>query len=481
MNLLTVRNRIAELMAVFVAQIKTAGVLNQYDINKVAEQVLIPLLSAVYGFNHLKNLNTSEQQNYPGIDLADDVAKVAFQVTSTSNSSKVQDTLRQFVAHELFTRYATLYIYVLTEKQQSYATDSFNSIVSGRFAFSPKEHIRDFSDVLRTVASFQIDQARRVLRVLEANFGDPDTPILATRPSDRTEIGYLNLIEIGFPASLFLAELLTTNKKPKRTRRYGKDQRKQVQDALAKRGLKFSVDWVFHEGQVVTFHDLSDNTLPISQVVDVGTVTMMPAEEYYGLNVDYERVFKSLLGRCLQQKLFRRQVLWQHEDKLFIFGEVDGKDVRIEKWQSTRENERVVFERTMKSNKPDEILNCKHLGFRTEYRRIGQHWYIQIQPDWFFSFDGYRRSFYGAKNIAWLKRKENNSHVLNHLLFLASFLRDDSQPSLLDNQPPYQFLTIGSPVRFEELPFLDDNAWNPTDDESEDEGDANLGQLTLDI
>ncbi len=91
------------------------------DINKVAETLLIPLFSEVYGYTHLQNLNYTEGSNYPGIDLGDETARVAFQITSTSNSEKIKKTLRKFVEYKLYEKYDSLIIYILTEKQQSYS------------------------------------------------------------------------------------------------------------------------------------------------------------------------------------------------------------------------------------------------------------------------------------------------------------------------------------------------------------------------
>ena len=56
---------------------------------------------------------------------------------------------------------------------------------------------------------------------------------------------------------------------------------------------------------LITFHDLSDSDLPLAEVIDLGTVTPIEPDEFYGANENQERVFKSLLRRCLQQKLYR--------------------------------------------------------------------------------------------------------------------------------------------------------------------------------
>src|SRR4028119_469891 len=129
MNLLRSQNRINELMSRFVAQIEGATAMSRTDINRVAQTILIPLLAEVYGYTELKNLDSPEDPNYPAIDLGDETARVAFQVTSTSGSEKIKKTLRKFVERELYEKYDKLIIYILTEKQDSYSGKGYEEII----------------------------------------------------------------------------------------------------------------------------------------------------------------------------------------------------------------------------------------------------------------------------------------------------------------------------------------------------------------
>ena len=170
MDLLLTRDRIKELLARFVARIENDTAMQHTDANRVAEDVLIPLLNEVYGLN-LKNLNT-EEANYPAVDLGDEDARVAFQVTSTPRSDKVKKTLRTFADHRLYETYGWVRFYILTTKQKSYGGAGFKNIVGDRFRFDPKRDILDRTDLLREVNAFPLDKAHRVLDILEAHFGD---------------------------------------------------------------------------------------------------------------------------------------------------------------------------------------------------------------------------------------------------------------------------------------------------------------------
>ena len=373
--------------------------MGQTDINTVSETVLIPLFAEIYGYKKLQNLNTTEHANYPSIDLGDEVARVAFQITSTPDIGKVKDTLQKFVNHELYKKYDRLIIYVLTERQRSYSETAYKSIIQDKFDFNSDKDILDYRNILKDIANFQISKLHRIQGILESNFGEGSMPLFLQADERFTEQVRLNLLELFFPQVLYTAEIIESKNRTSSSHKYKRKMYRQnspretVQNELKQCGLKFGVDWEYYGNQIVTFHDLRDDHLPLAQIVDKGTVTQFSPKEFYETDENYGRVFKTLLGRCLQQKLYQQRVLWQNEAKLFIFADVDGAAIRTESWHDKRESERVIYERVMKDNKPDEILRCKHLAFRTQYKFFGDKWYLLIKPEWFFSYDGYKQSF----------------------------------------------------------------------------------------
>ena len=180
MNLKKSQDRINELMSIFVVQVKGAGRMSLTDINRVSENVLIPLLSEIYGYTELKNLNV-EDSNFPAIDLGDKEAKTAYQITSTPSSEKIKNTLQKFVEHELYKEYDRLIIYILTEKQKTYQGRGFDEIIQGKFSFDKEVDILDYRDLLKEISGFSsVDESRRVENILEEHFGETEY----TRPLD---------------------------------------------------------------------------------------------------------------------------------------------------------------------------------------------------------------------------------------------------------------------------------------------------------
>lgn len=191
MNLQRLHNRIIELLAIFVHQVKAASAIGRTDINLVAENVLIPLLKEIYGFENLRNLNYTDGANYPGVDLADDSARIAFQITATSGIDKIKDSLKQYVKHELWRRYDRVVVYILSERQKSYSATGFNKIIGDRFRFDPQSDVWDYRTLLKQIVSLQVDGAQRVAELLESNFGTEQRWFAPTAPPTYTALHQL--------------------------------------------------------------------------------------------------------------------------------------------------------------------------------------------------------------------------------------------------------------------------------------------------
>jgi hypothetical protein len=148
--------------------------MNRTDANHVSEVVLMPILSQLFHCPNLRNLNEVERLNYPGIDLADDEAKVAFQITSTPNSAKIKETLATFVNEELYTKYERLIFYIISQKQRSYSGKGFDALIQSKFQFDKDRDIVDYRDLLEIISFLQIEDTLKIQDLLEANFGDID-------------------------------------------------------------------------------------------------------------------------------------------------------------------------------------------------------------------------------------------------------------------------------------------------------------------
>ena len=174
MNLKNNRDRINELMSRFVAQVEGSVKMGMLDINRVSEDVLIPLFSKIYGHTDLRNLNWSEGSNFPAIDLGDEKSRVAYQITSVPDSEKIKATLRRFVEYRLYEKFDRLIIYILTRKQNTYHEQGFNEIIQdiSFFNFNVKNDIHDFRDLLNGILGQSLEETVEIRNILEQHFGE---------------------------------------------------------------------------------------------------------------------------------------------------------------------------------------------------------------------------------------------------------------------------------------------------------------------
>jgi hypothetical protein len=170
MNLLRIQFRIATLLTTFVESVKVLNAMERYDINRISQIILVPLFREVYDLPGLRNLD-DEWPNHPSVDLGDDSARVAFQVTSSADTGKIKECLSTFMRRKLYEKYDQVFVYSLTEKKRRYTSQSFERITKGKVIFDKDIHILDYKDIAKTVTRFHIDKAERVLEILEQNFG----------------------------------------------------------------------------------------------------------------------------------------------------------------------------------------------------------------------------------------------------------------------------------------------------------------------
>ena len=171
MNLKNSQDNVIDLMLRFVQRVKVETAMDRRDINRISENVLIPLLSEIYEHKELKNLNTPEKSNFPAIDLGDEKTGTAYQITSRFRTDKIKKTLIKFVEHELYKKFDRLVFYILTEKPETYHGRGLDDIIQGKFSFDKEKDILDCRDLLKQISGFSLDKLRGVEEILEQQFG----------------------------------------------------------------------------------------------------------------------------------------------------------------------------------------------------------------------------------------------------------------------------------------------------------------------
>ena len=198
MNLQSSIERIKILFSRFVTEVESNKALGLTDLNKHSENVLIPIFAETYGFRNLKRLE-KYHENHPAIDLGDKKAKVAIQITATKTNEKFYKTLEGFVKYKLYEQYDRLIIYVIGKKKERYQGKRYDLILNGSgFEFDKDKDIQDWRNLLREIRNFQIEQARRIEKILEDNFGEFQTPLPKRLDEIQTGIGTFGNVKDTF-------------------------------------------------------------------------------------------------------------------------------------------------------------------------------------------------------------------------------------------------------------------------------------------
>jgi len=461
-------NEARDLLAQFVTLVKGSTAMGHMDINVIAEAFLVELFREVFALPGLRNLN-KERKNFPGLDLADDAAGIAYQVTATAELAKVKECLQTSIGAGLHNKYPCIRIYILTEKQASYSQAAIDAVTQGNFDFDVSRDIQDYRDVLRACTGLPLAQLERVVALLR-NQLLPGMPCTRTRSPTGVhlitgiESVELNLVPIWFPNTLYVADFIDPRphtEAKRRRRRRPLNLRQIVAKDIMSRGFEVPEDFEIHSNRVISFHDPSAHNSLLQPYVDPGTVTEITPKGYYTVDDDQLNVFKSLLRRALQRQMRPERIHWQDEKHLFFYGPVKSLEERMVAWNDGRTAMRTVFQKTMKRNNPNEILTCKHLAFYVDFHLLEDVWYMAITPTWYFSRDGYRPDRFAAKRISWLKAQENDQQVHTHFRFICRRIRELQEASLFDSEHRITLIQIGDAVSFPNHPHVPDQLWKP--------------------
>jgi len=286
-----------------------------------------------------------------------------------------------------------------------------------------------------------------------------------------TEPVYSNLVKINFPKYVYRAELDIDKKE---VEAYNKENNKFFRkptlhdyavSALYMKGVSFPHDWVLWEKSVLTFHDLQDPNVKLNRIIDKGTVERLSCDEVYEISEDSASVFKYLLKKCLETKLYKLKISWIKDEGVFAFIPIQKDDLdqwqsRSIEWSKTKKKatRKVVDVKKNLKNK-DEVFNMRCLAFSTRFQFIENGLFMSIKPEWVFLWPSLKVCNLAFKNIQWLKKTERNMHVFNHFNFILRYLQPSKSQSLFMEYNDYPFISLGDIEKFDFAPIVPDNTW----------------------
>lgn len=478
MRQLTVENDLRDVVSRLERQVELATAQGRTDINLALEDAFIPILKEIYRLPNLINLNR-KRKNYPGIDLGDDHDRVAFQISSTTTLDKVKATVGQFMERAYYGSFDELYVLMLTPKQTSYSQASIDKLLTDQFSFNCRKHIIDLGDLLREVSSLRLTAQERILREFQKILGEVDAfvdYISETVAAPTTITSNLQAIEL--PEAVFVADLAINDKaviaRAKAELNYGgrsRNRRSVVKMALLLEGIETDA-WVDYDGRLFAFEDMERTG--VAAIIDGGTVERLDTMDLAtSSEADNVNVLRQLLHAETQENLKHRGVRMHSKDRFFFFGpSIDGQKARKETWVGKRSAERFVYRVVHQKKDTSKVAHHQHLSFALSFSPIGETWYAQVVPSWYYSFNGFKRSNWHEELLSKQKRLEHNDGVRNAVRFVAYFLS-----SLGEKASDTSNLRYGALLEFEMAQAVEAEALMDEEREIEDGDVASEGAV----
>jgi hypothetical protein len=151
-------------------QAKLRNRLGLSDLSVFSENFFRDILDIVENINLI---NTNEKRaNEPGVDLGDEVAGVAYQVTTTKTSEKIKNTLKKITPAQR-AKYKRFVVLIIGERQDTYdavvtaLADRATSEIDPSIAFDPDTDIIDLTDVARKVVGLPFANIQRLHRLIQ--------------------------------------------------------------------------------------------------------------------------------------------------------------------------------------------------------------------------------------------------------------------------------------------------------------------------
>lgn len=454
MNRSQLINSIAQSLSRFKSEVEILNSSNLYDISLHSENVLIPLLNELFGLK-LENANKTKK-NYPGIDLIDIDNRVAFQITSSNDNTKIKHTLKKVVDHKIYNEVDFVYIYILTEKKSVYKKDSFVDILEGHLDFDSQKHIIDYSNIMNMLDQIiQATSIKAISELLAEEFTDEKIDSrkkVAENIEEKVEEDiYPNLIRINSPQNIFLAELnidrqetITKSWETEYKLKRNASQRKVIMKALEFAGNRFLGDWYFVENKIITFSDLNKSKNPLRNIIETGTVEKLTVEEFISVNDNYKNSYVRLLKTCINQKLFNKHIRWIEKEDYYRFAfTAKTPTVRKITWKLKKQATRAAVDEVW-NKEHTQILCFKHIAFSTAIFNFDDIFYLSINPTWSYTWNGYEKSKLEKDLLSGIKRLETNKSIYNVFRFISYCLINS-----MENEIEYDTIKFELPTPME--------------------------------
>ena len=255
------------------------------------------------------------------------------------------------------------------------------------------------------------------------------------------EVAILNMFRVILPDEIFIAVPAYTNAR-------------QANAVMAEED-DGRFDWSMRGNRFIAFHD------PRTQISDLlvehDTVEAVETELVANTtDQDDQNDVAHLLRRCLERQFEDRLVYGRHQGRhLLMFRPVNiCKPLDYSYRSASNPTKARVVAVKIRKDETDRVAYVRHHAFHPKFERIGNDWFLIVEPTYFFTYDGYRWHQQAEALLSGKKSLEKNSAIWGQVLMWQHLLcrLDEAKNADLFSSPsqPEQ-----GTLRFETAPAVE--------------------------
>jgi Domain of unknown function (DUF4365) len=285
----------------------------------------------------------------------------------------------------------------------------------------------------------------------------PASSGLYLRPPPKTETLLTNLLPIVTMPSLIYLATSAVRDYPA------------AGEALATQAER-RVGWILRDGQIMSFASLREP--PLSVLCDGDVEEHEVGEWADSDDLDTQYQFIDLLSHTLTGSY--ADLRWHKERSHLHFRATSDLSAR-KAGKGPGVRGRTVFGPHYAKSEPEKVSYYHHAALQLRFRRFGDSWYCQLEPDYCFTSDGYAESRLADKLLAGIKRLDRHPAVAGWTRVWANHFRAEGVTERPIQFGPLATVTVGRGI--------DDRWWGPapvelTPDEEPDHAQAEEAAAT---
>lgn len=236
---------------------------------------------------------------------------------------------------------------------------------------------------------------------------DRRTPGIFLPPLNQGEEAIINLLRIKLPDEIFIA-----------TSPFGSGH-DAIPELLKYENTRF--DWVIRKRRFISFFDPRDYAA--RSIVDVDQVEAVDTA-LFAFNDDLDDINDTmdLLRRTVERQT-ATQLSYLRQERLFHFKATGANKSRSYRYfANVKETPARVVSAYANKKSPGKQGYVRHHAARLRFERLADEWFVAVEPDFYFTRDGFQPHPYPEALLAGKKRLERNAAIRGQVIMWQHLL-----------------------------------------------------------